>query len=63
MQVENINPDDQIYSVIVLDSASFTPLVKFRDKPRGYRPLQYMLILSHTAALYSADFKRISFFT
>ena len=67
IQVENINQDDpdkifQIHSVLVLDSVSFTPLLKFREKPDGEGPLHQMLLCSRTAALYSSDFKTISFF-
>ena len=67
IQVENINRDDtdkifQIYSVVVLDTVSFTPLLKFRDNHNGEGPLNHMFLYSRTAALYSSDFKTISFF-
>ena len=68
MQTEKINPDDpdkivQLRSVFVLDSASFTPLLKFRDNHNGEGLLHQMRLCPRKAALYSSDFKTISFFT
>ena len=70
MMVKHINYGDpqqpkffHIYSVVVLDSASFTPLLKFRENPDGEVTLPRMLRNSRLLALYSADFKTISFFT
>ena len=68
MLSENINDDDpddlfQIYSVLVLDSASFTPLLKYRNNPYCEGPLNDITCFPRPVALYSADFKTISFFT
>ena len=68
IQGENLNHDDSeiifhIHSVVILDNASFTPLLKFTDNPDNGRPLHQMSFYLHTLALCSADFKTISFFT
>ena len=66
MRAENMksyhDPGDWIHSVVVLDSASFIPLLKVKFKPDvGLQDV--MFFHSRKTILCSADFKTISFFT
>ena len=64
MYAENMEHDNlfQIYSVIVLDSTSFTTLLKYRNNRYCEGPLNHITCFPRPVALYSADFKTLSFF-
>ena len=66
MQVENMkryDPGDWIHSVVVLDSASFIPLLKVKFKPDVEGLRDGFFFCSRKTILCSPDFKTVSFFT